>query len=187
MCIEVTRTIDGPGGNPLRVCEDNSGTPWFVAVDINRAIGAKSSSGYDYVSQGEKKLDYIKDVDSQSRYTMLLSPLGVYQMLGCSTKPAARRFTAWMNSNVFGSGGIYGRVGAGQQTPDASVFESARRAPEFMEESKDGFKADAMALFRRYCSIVDELESALNNAVDVSGLSDENAEIVRELAARLER
>ncbi|WP_089175475.1 BRO family protein [Bosea sp. AS-1] len=113
------------------------GSPWFVAQDACRVLGAhmRMKDGYEELHTGQLKKLIGADqftlyrAEGDSRQHLLISEKGLYKLIGRSDKPHAKPFQDWLFGEVVPSirktGGY--QLGAGETMPLPTSFTDALR------------------------------------------------------------
>ncbi|WP_181164648.1 BRO-N domain-containing protein [Amaricoccus solimangrovi] len=88
-------------GHNIRVVEID-GSPWFVAVDVCKALGIKKASfAYARVIADKKRMaDRTSLGLAPGRAMTVVSESGLYDLVLDSGKPAAKAFRAWIVETV---------------------------------------------------------------------------------------
>lgn len=85
-------------GQPLRVVTRDT-SPWFVAVDICRALGLSDKVVARTAASDEKGLHRVLTPGGTQRLTVV-SESGLYKLIMRSDKPEAKRFQDWVTRDV---------------------------------------------------------------------------------------
>lgn len=89
----------------VRVVE-RDGEPWFVAVDVCRALGLEQvSRALDRLDEDERGLLKVTHPQSPSKTQEVngVNEPGLYHLVLCSTKPEAKAFKRWITHEVIPS------------------------------------------------------------------------------------
>lgn len=126
---------------PVRIVELN-GQPWFVAVDVCRALGFNLSAGaaphMQKVAQDERRVlkaaDLPKSALGSAPSVSVVSESGLYKLVMRSDKPQARLFQDWVTRDVLPAirkDGAYimgeEKVASGEMDEDEFVLKAIRR------------------------------------------------------------
>lgn len=86
-------------GSEVRI-EMRDGEPWFVAVDVCRALElAKPSKAIESLDADEKGAALTRTLGGEQSLLMISEP-GLYRLTMRSRKPAAKRFIRWVIHEV---------------------------------------------------------------------------------------
>lgn len=101
---------------------DRGGEPWFVLVDVCRALEiANPSDAATRLDEDEKAALGITEVSSngveQRREVTAINESGLYSLILTSRKPAAKRFKKWVTSEVLPTIRKTGTYSLGRGTP----------------------------------------------------------------------
>ena len=118
----------------VRVWEDAAGEPWFVALDICRALGIEKTSDAVSVLDDDEKIT-LRNADGNPRagipHTLtLISESGLYALVFRSRKPRAREFSRWVRREVLPGirrTGRYGVQDAAAVPPEALRLPAGKR------------------------------------------------------------
>lgn len=93
------------GDHLVRVFEDESGNPWWVAKDVCKILEIQNSrDALSALDEDEKSDVEISDISSnrvvQRRKYSIISESGLYALVFRSRKPEARAFSKWVRSEV---------------------------------------------------------------------------------------
>lgn len=138
----------------IRVVEID-GNPWFVAMDVCRALGYSiKTDGTVNTTQALKPLASDEVITSQisdnrGKPPKLISESGLYKLVMRSDKPVARRFQDWVTRDVLPAirkDGAYimgeEKVATGEMDEDAFVL----KAIEILQRKIDRLKAENDAM-----------------------------------------
>lgn len=99
----------------VRVVE-RGGEPWFVAVDVCRALEIKNSrDAVGRLDEDEKGVVLTDTLGGQQEVTIVNEP-GLYSLVLGSRKPEAKEFKRWVTHEVIPSIRKHGGYIAGQET-----------------------------------------------------------------------
>ena len=90
------------------------GEPWFVGVDIAKALGYKKPTGAvtTNVDEGDSLRKGVCDRNGHTQQAIVINESGLYSLIFGSTLPTAKKFKKWVTSEVLPSirkNGSYGR------------------------------------------------------------------------------
>lgn len=100
--------------------------PWFVAVDIAKALEYRSASDMTRILDDDEKGTQIVRTPGGEQNVTVINESGLYSSILRSRKPEAKRFKKWITSEVLPSIRKYG----GYMTED--TVEKALTDPEFL-------------------------------------------------------
>lgn len=82
----------------LRVTQDESGEPWFVAKDVCDALGLDTS----HVRRGldDDEVTTLPNWQGKGAAPLIVSEAGLYSLVLKSRKPEAKRFRRWVTHDV---------------------------------------------------------------------------------------
>ena len=106
---------------PLRII-DIDGSPWFIAVDVCKALGITNASDACTRLDDDEKLVSPLAISGQTREVLLVNESGLYNLILTSNKPQAKPFKKWVTGDVLPSirkTGGYGVLNAPQNFADA--------------------------------------------------------------------
>nr|DAO06404.1 MAG TPA: repressor domain protein [Caudoviricetes sp.] len=97
---EQLRVFESAEFGTVRTVEMN-GEPWFVAVDVARALEYQNGSRdiNRHIDEEDRKKFMLFD-GSQSREAIAINESGVYALILSSKLPAAKKFKHWVTSEV---------------------------------------------------------------------------------------
>lgn len=85
----------------IRVVEGNEGEPWFVALDVCKALGLTNpTEAVSALEPDEKNTLRISDGIPGNPNKVTVSESGLYALIFRSNKPEAKRFRKWITSEV---------------------------------------------------------------------------------------
>jgi prophage antirepressor-like protein len=120
-------------GSAVRIVKIR-GEPWWVALDVCRALGISNNS--DAVSRldpDEKDEVGITDPIGRKQMTTVVDESGVYELIFASRKPEARRFKKWVKREVLPS---IRRTGTYSLHSSSRVAKQAKRLRADHETAK---------------------------------------------------
>lgn len=128
------------------------GEPWFVGIDIAKALGYKrpSDAVYSIVDEGDSVKHRVSDLQGHTQQTTVVNESGLYALIFGSKLESAKKFKKWVTSEVLPSirkTGAYGRAQL-PQTTDGKIVLLAQGHIELKEEIEsvkqelDDFKQD---------------------------------------------
>ena len=85
--------------NQVRIIEQN-GEPWFVAKDVCDVLGLINARDAINSLDDDEKADVGISDGSQIRHYNSINESGLYKLVFRSNKPAAKKFTKWVTSEV---------------------------------------------------------------------------------------
>lgn len=120
--------------------------PWFVGVDIAKALGYKKPTGAvtTNVDEGDSLREGISDANGHRQTAIVINESGLYSLIFGSKLESAKKFKKWVTSEVLPSirkSGSYNLP----QTTDGKIALLAQGHMELKEEV-DTIKADLEAL-----------------------------------------
>ncbi|PHR10117.1 MAG: hypothetical protein COB29_01040 [Sulfitobacter sp.] len=83
----------------IRSLEKN-GNPWFVVVDVCKAMDVKNTSDVIARLDEDEKAEVDLIVGRQKRSLAIINESGLYSLIMSSRKPAAKRVKKWVTSEV---------------------------------------------------------------------------------------
>ena len=122
----------------VRVVE-RDGEPWFVAVDVCRALGLEQvSRALDRLDEDERGLLKVTHPQSPSKTQEVngVNEPGLYHLVLCSTKPEAKAFKRWITHEVIPT---IRKTGAYfTRKPDSYMIDDPiERAKRWIEEAQE--------------------------------------------------
>lgn len=154
----------------LRVTQDESGEPWFVAKDVCDALGLDTS----HVRRGldDDEVTTLPNWQGKGAAPLIVSEAGLYSLVLKSRKPEAKRFRRWVTHDVLPSirrdGGY---MVARDETPEETMARAVLLAQKTIERQKaqidemrpKALFADAVAASDGTC-LVGELAKMMTQA-----------------------
>lgn len=100
---------------------DIGGEPWFVAIDVCRALDLQNTArSVDRLDDDEKGVHSMNTLGGMQEMTIISEP-GVYRLVFSSRKPIAERFKRWLAHEVIPAirrtGGYLGDAEAAMPAP----------------------------------------------------------------------
>jgi prophage antirepressor-like protein len=93
-------------GNPVRVILDESGEPWFVAMDVSEILeysdAFKMTAKLDDDEKSTRRIGGLGP-ETGGRGIICINESGLYSAILTSQKPAAKFFKKWVTSEVLPS------------------------------------------------------------------------------------
>jgi len=87
----------------IRVIQDESGEPWFIASDVCSALTiVNNRMAIDRLDEDEKGVSSIDTLGGQQNLTTI-NESGLYSLILTSRKPEAKKFKKWVTSEVLPS------------------------------------------------------------------------------------
>lgn len=122
------------------------GEPWFVGVDIAKALGYKKPTGAvtANVDEGDSLREGISDANNHKQTAIVINESGLYSLIFNSKLESAKKFKRWVTSEVLPSI----RKNGAYQLPQSTAGKIALLAQGHTElkAEVDGIKADLEAL-----------------------------------------
>lgn len=158
----------------LRAIQDESGEPWFVAVDVCNALGlANPSVSVDSLDFDERsKLNLGRQGEAN-----IVSEPGFYKLVMKSRKPEAKAFQRWVTHEVLPSirkkGGYI--AAAPDETPEQIMARAVLLAQDTIERQKAQIEelkpkalfADAVAASDGTCLVGELAKMLRQNGVQI--------------------
>lgn len=96
------------------------GEPWFVGVDIAKALGYKKPTGAvtNNVDEGDSLREGVTDVNGHKQITIVINESGLYSLIFNSKLESAKKFKKWVTSEVLPSIRKTGGYGVPQTIPE---------------------------------------------------------------------
>jgi prophage antirepressor-like protein len=117
--------------NEIRVVEDTSGEPWWIAKDVCSVLEivdiSQQSNGLDY----DEKLLRTLHVSGQNRDVWTVNEPGLYSLILRSNKPEAKKFKRWITHEVLPSIRKTGRYEVDNVTELDLIIKSAQEMKKF--------------------------------------------------------
>lgn len=125
------------------------GEPWFVGVDVAKALGYKKPTGAvtTNVDEGDSLREGISDANGHKQTAIVINESGLYSLIFNSKLESSKRFKKWVTSEVLPSirkTGSYSRNTLPQDT-DGKIMLLAQGHVELRREV-DSIKADLQEL-----------------------------------------
>lgn len=123
-----------------------SGEPWFVGVDVAKALGYKKPTGAvtANVDEGDSLREGISDANGHKQTAIVINESGLYALIFGSKLESAKKFKKWVTSEVLPSIRKHGTYQLPQST-DGKIALLAQGHTELKAEV-DEIKADLEAL-----------------------------------------
>jgi prophage antirepressor-like protein len=91
------------GQQKVRVVE-RDGEPWWVAIDVCRALGMSDPRrSTDRLDREDWTITPVPDANGHEQPTVIINESGLYSLILRSRKPEAREFKRWVTSEVLPS------------------------------------------------------------------------------------
>jgi len=130
-------------GRPVRIIQDASGEPWFVAPDVCRVLEmAEVSSALRTLDPDEKGPLTVRTLGGDQMVAGISEP-GLYKLMARSRKPEARRFDRWVRHEVLPAIRRDGSYTVA--LPDDSLEEICLRAMAGLQAAVARQKAELLA------------------------------------------
>lgn len=128
-------------GHPVRI-RDSAGEPWFVLVDICRALDVQNPGDVSARLDPDEKMtvDLIDRHSGQrggAQRQTIINESGLYSVILRSRKPAARRFKKWVTAEVLPQIRRTGSYSAATALPNFADPVAAARAWADEREARD--------------------------------------------------
>lgn len=125
------------------------GEPWFVGVDIAKALGYKKPTDAvnNNVDEGDSTREGVSDRNNHIQQTIVINESGLYSLIFGSKLESAKKFKKWVTSEVLPSIRKTGAYGQPQlpQTTDGKIALLAQGHTELKAEV-DEIRSDLEAL-----------------------------------------
>lgn len=122
------------------------GEPWFVGVDVAKALGYKKPTGAvtANVDEGDSLREGISDANGHRQTAIVINESGLYALIFGSKLESAKKFKKWVTSEVLPT---IRKTGGYQipQTTDGKIALLAQGHVELKQEV-DSIKADLESL-----------------------------------------
>ena len=94
--------------------------PWFVGVDVAKALGYKKPTGAvtANVDEGDSLREGISDANGHKQTAIVINESGLYALIFGSKLDSAKKFKKWVTSDVLPSIRKTGGYGAPQTIPE---------------------------------------------------------------------
>lgn len=122
------------------------GEPWFVGVDVAKALGYKKPTGAvtTNVDEGDSLRDGISDANGHKQTAIVINESGLYALIFGSKLDSAKKFKKWVTSEVLPSIRKHGTYQLPQST-DGKIALLAQGHTELKAEV-DSIREDLEAL-----------------------------------------
>lgn len=92
------------------------GEPWFVGVDVARALGYKKPTGAvtTNVDEGDSLREGVSDANGHKQTAIVINESGLYSLIFNSKLESAKKFKKWVTSEVLPSIRKTGQYGQNQ-------------------------------------------------------------------------
>ena len=87
-------------GNKVRMILDRSGEPWFVARDIAKILGHRSTKDATRILDTDEKGSHIFSTLGGPQIFSIVNESGLYSLAFLSRKKEAKKFKKWVTSDV---------------------------------------------------------------------------------------
>lgn len=163
----------------LRVVRDESGEPWFVAMDVCAALGIATNHVKDGLDSDEVTNLPITEIGPKhgGKYPLIVSESGFYKLVLKSRKPEAKAFQRWVTHEVLPSirkkGGYI--AAAADETPEQIMARAvllaqdtiARQKAQIEELKPKALFADAVAASDGTCLVGELAKMMRQNGVQI--------------------
>lgn len=163
----------------LRAIQDESGEPWFVAMDVCNALGIATNHVKDGLDSDEVTNLPITEIGPKQggKSPLIVSEPGFYKLVMKSRKPEAKAFQRWVTHEVLPSirkkGGYI--AAAPDETPEQIMARAVLLAQDTIERQKaqiDELKpkalfADAVAASDGTCLVGELAKMLRQNGVQI--------------------
>lgn len=163
----------------LRAIQDESGEPWFVAMDVCAALGIATNHVKDGLDSDEVTNLPITEIGPKhgGKYPLIVSEPGFYKLVLKSRKPEAKAFQRWVTHEVLPS--IRKKCGyiaaAADETPEQIMARAvllaqdtiARQKAQIEELKPKALFADAVAASDGTCLIGSFAKILQQNGINI--------------------
>lgn len=163
----------------LRAIQDESGEPWFVAMDVCAALGIATNHVKDGLDSDEVTNLPITEIGPKhgGKYPLIVSESGFYKLVLKSRKPEAKAFQRWVTHEVLPSirkkGGYIAT--APDETPEQIMARAvllaqdtiARQKAQIEELKPKALFADAVAASDGTCLVGELAKMMRQNGVQI--------------------
>lgn len=163
----------------LRAIQDESGEPWFVAMDVCAALGIATNHVKDGLDSDEVTNLPITEIGPKhgGKYPLIVSEPGFYKLVLKSRKPEAKAFQRWVTHEVLPSirkkGGYI--AAAADETPEQIMARAvllaqdtiARQKAQIEELKPKALFADAVAASDGTCLIGSFAKILQQNGINI--------------------
>lgn len=163
----------------LRAIQDESGEPWFIAMDVCAALGIATNHVKDGLDSDEVTNLPITEIGPKhgGKYPLIVSESGFYKLVLKSRKPEAKAFQRWVTHEVLPSirkkGGYI--AAASDETPEQIMARAvllaqdtiARQKAQIEELKPKALFADAVAASDGTCLVGELAKMMRQNGVQI--------------------
>lgn len=163
----------------LRAIQDESGEPWFIAMDVCAALGIATNHVKDGLDSDEVTNLPITEIGPKhgGKYPLIVSESGFYKLVLKSRKPEAKAFQRWVTHEVLPSirkkGGYI--AAAADETPEQIMARAvllaqdtiARQKAQIEELKPKALFADAVAASDGTCLVGELAKMMRQNGVQI--------------------
>lgn len=163
----------------LRAIQDESGEPWFVAMDVCNALGIATNHVKDGLDSDEVTNLPITEIGPKQggKSPLIVSEPGFYKLVLKSRKPEAKAFQRWVTHEVLPSirkkGGYI--AAAADETPEQIMARAvllaqdtiARQKAQIEELKPKALFADAVAASDGTCLVGELAKMMRQNGVQI--------------------
>lgn len=163
----------------LRAIQDESGEPWFIAMDVCAALGIATNHVKDGLDSDEVTNLPITEIGPKhgGKYPLIVSESGFYKLVLKSRKPEAKAFQRWVTHDVLPSirkkGGYI--AAAPDETPEQIMARAvllaqdtiARQKAQIEELKPKALFADAVAASDGTCLVGELAKMMRQNGVQI--------------------
>lgn len=165
--------------------------PWFVGVDVAKALGYKKPTGAvtTNVDEGDSLREGISDANGHKQTAIVINESGLYALIFGSKLDSAKKFKKWVTSEVLPSIRKTGRYGVPQTIPEQ--IQLLAQGNVELNKRVDDIQADLESL-KMDLPILPIEADRITNAVKKKGVSvmggkDSNAYRNRSIANKVYR
>lgn len=155
------------------------GEPWFVGVDVAKALGYKKPTGAvtNNVDEGDSLREGVTDANGHKQTAIVINESGLYSLIFNSKLESAKRFKKWVTSEVLPSIRRTGSYSAAQ-LPQSSMelLELHYKALKEVDGKVNALSDDLSTVrkdledFKNDMPILGVEESKITNAVKKKGV-----------------
>lgn len=115
------------------------GEPWFVGIDIARALGYKrpSDAVYSIVDEGDSVKHGVCDINGHMQQTTVVNESGMYSLIFGSKLDSSKKFKKWVTSEVLPSIRKTGTYSIKTKKDSYMIEDPIERAKRWIEEQEE--------------------------------------------------